>query len=293
MATNALKLLMEPKVNDTSFWKTSTTGTTSSSSSMFSSSIASILFRATLIFIIVMLVLIFVHYTIRPVFKTTVDSPGIIPTPVLQLDDKVYWQKKALVSPISVAETPIGSSASGSGYSLSIDIEIDDANQYTNLPRILFYKGGMLRKIEPSPSVTVASMVHDLSLVLALTRETNDLQVAVVTSHNNLEGVLLNNVPLRTPFRVGIVVSDNRLEVYTNGMLSRTRALGAPPKASGSAENFWPSPTRGVQLRNLHIWPAVISPGDMRGSTPALSDANFDKPSLQETASCPIPYART
>ena len=266
--------------------RTQSSYSNASSGQGLTSRLASIFFRAILIFIVVMIILVFVHYTIRPVFKIGPGNPGIIPTPSLNYDDKVFWHLKNDVAQLPVSQTPIGSSGSGTGYSLTLDIQIDDGHQYNNLPRILFYKGGSLNKVTPrnSAAVTVASMVQDLSLVFALTRDTNDLQVAVVTADNNLEGVLLYNVPLRKPFRIGIILSENSLEVYTNGLLTRTKALSAPPKTvSGS---FWPSALSGVQLRNLHIWPSVISPSEMRASSPALNTGDFDVSSLQETASC-------
>jgi len=269
------------------------------STSRFTSTLGGIFFRAILIFIVVMIVLVFVHYTIRPVFKSGSgsgngnDQPGFIPTPTLNQGDKVFWQTKRDVSQLPVSQTPIGSSSSGTAYSLTLDIQIDDAHQYNNLPRIIFYKGGSLNKVIPknSAAVTAASMVQDLSIVFALTRDTNDLQVAVVTTDNNLEGVLLYNVPLRKPFRVGVILSEKSLEVYTNGLLTRTKALTAPPKTvSGS---FWPSSLSGIQLRNLHIWPSVISPSEMRASLPALNTGDFDASSLQESASCATTAAPT
>jgi hypothetical protein len=247
------------------------------------SSLGSILLRALIVFIVIMIALIFIHFTIRPIFKTTPDSPGIISTPSPYKEDKVFWQTKEKVTPLPVSSTPIGSSDSGYNYSLTLDIQIDDAHKYDNLPRILFYKGGQLKTTQPAKKdkVSVASMIDNPSLIFSLTRDTNDLHIAVVTQKNDLEGVLLYNVPLRQSFRVGVVLSDKRLEVYTNGLLSRTRALTNPPKAVQGT--FWPSPLSGIQLRNLHIWPYVVAPQEMRAALPALSAASFDAPSLQET----------
>ena len=247
------------------------------------STLGSILLRALIVFIVIMIALIFIHFTIRPIFKTSPDSPGIISTPSPYKEDKTYWQTKQKVTPLPVSSTPIGSSDSGYNYSLTLDIQIDDAHKYDNLPRILFYKGGQLKTLSAAKKdkVSVASMIDGPSLIFSLTRDTNDLHVAVVTQKNDLEGVLLYNVPLRQQFRVGLVLSDKRLEVYTNGLLSRTRALSHPPKAVQGT--LWPSPLSGIQLRNLHIWPSVIAPQEMRAALPALSASSFEAPSLQET----------
>jgi len=268
---------------------TTTTTTPSVYTPTQPSTIGSILLRAVIVFIVVMIALVFIHFTVRPIFKTTPDSPGIISTPSPYKEDKVFWQTKQKVAPLPVSSTPIGSSDSGYNYSFSIDIQIDDAHKYDNLPRILFYRGGQYKGAQSTKKdkVTVASMIDGPSLIFSLTRDTNDLHVAVVTQKNDLEGVLLYNVPLRQAFRIGVVLSDKRLEVYTNGLLSRTRALTNPPKAVQGT--FWPSPLSGIQLRNLHIWPSVIAPQEMRGALPALSASNFEAITLQE--SCAVATA--
>jgi hypothetical protein len=248
--------------------------------------LGSVLLRALIILIIVLVVLIFIHFTIRPIFKTRADAPGIIPTPTLSRDDKVFWRKKTDVAPLDISQTPLNSSTSGNNFSLTLDIQIDDGHKYTNKPRVIFFKGADSLTVPPEQDdqVTAASLVRDGSLIFALSKDTNDLQVAVITENNNLEGVLLYNVPLRKPFRVGIVISDKRLEVYTNGLLSRTRSLSGPPRAIAGGK-FWPSQITGVQLRNLHIWPEAVAPGEMRAAIPALDVEDFDTSSLQESCS--------
>jgi hypothetical protein len=258
----------------------------SSSQSGLYSIIGSVILRALIIIIIVLVVLVFIHFTIRPIFKIKADDPGIIPTSNFSSEDKVFWLKKTDVSPLDTSQTPLKSSTSGNNFSLTLDIQIDDGHKYTNKPRIIFFKGADAAIVPPEQEdqVTAASLVKDGSLIFALSKDTNDLQVAIITENNNLEGVLLYNVPLRKPFRVGIVISDKRLEVYTNGLLSRTRSLSGPPRAITGGK-FWPSQITGVQLRNLHIWPEAVTPGEMRAAIPALNTQNFDVSSLQESCS--------
>jgi hypothetical protein len=259
---------------------------TATESGGFFKSIGSILLRALLIIVIVLIILIFIHYTIRPIFKKTPDDPGIIQMPTITGADKVFWKNKSDVSALDVAKTPLGSSTSGNNYSLCVDIEIADGYKYTGLPRIIFYKGTDLATIpnEQRERASVASMIRGGSLVFALTRDTNDLQVGIITANNNLEGVLLYNVPIRKPFRVGVIVTDTRLEVYTNGRLSRTRKLSATPAAISG--KFWPSSLGGIELRNLHIWPHVITSQEMRAAIPALASGSLDNAPSQETSSC-------
>ena len=280
-AMNALKLLGSQQSSGVSY--------NTSTSFSFEGTLTSVLFRATLIILVVLIVLLFIHYTFYPIFKMKPDQPGFISIPNVASSDAVFWTKKKDIIKLDVAKTPIGSSGTGSNYSLTIDIQIDDAQTYTGLPRIIFYKGlNALNTITEAnkAATTAAGMTTDGSLIFALNRETNDLEISIITVRQNTsEGVLLNNVPLRKAFRVGVIVSDKQLEVYTNGLLARTRALSSPPKSI--LGYFWPSPTNGIQLRNLHIWPTTILPGEMRAALPALDQSLFDTPALAETQTCP------
>jgi len=250
------------------------------------STVLSVVFRAILIILLVALILVLIHFLVYPIFKMNGDEPGFIPVPSVAGDDKLFWRTKTDVAPLAAADTPLGSTNSATNYSLTVDIQIDDAHNYTGAPRIIFYKGDNIVPIPRGrePQATIASMITNPSLVFALTRDTNDLQISVITQEGNTEGILLYNVPMRKAFRIGIILSNKTLEVYTNGMLSRTRSLTSPPKSIQG--KFWPSPTTGVQLRNLHIWPTTIMPVEMRTALPALSTSNFDVTSLQETSLC-------
>jgi len=283
---DALKLLLESKSSQQS--GTQQFLPQQSSQSDMKSTLLSVVFRAVLIILVVALILILIHFLIYPIFKVKADEPGLISVPTITSEDKLFWSTKNDIAPLAVTDTPLGSTASSSSYSLTLDIQIDDAHNYTGAPRIIFYRGDNTIRIPrgKEPQATIGSMITNPSLVFALTRDTNDLQISVITQDNNTEGILLYNVPIRKPFRIGVVLSDKVIEVYTNGLLSRTRSLSSPPKPVQG--KFWPSPTTGIQLRNLHIWPTTIMPVEMRTALPALSSSAFEVTSLQDTSTCAI-----
>jgi hypothetical protein len=283
---DALKLLLESKSSQQS--GTQQFLPQQSSQSDMKSTLLSVVFRAVLIILLVALILILIHFLIYPIFKVKADEPGLISVPTIISEDKLFWSNKNDIAPLAVTDTPLGSTASSSSYSLTLDIQIDDAHNYTGAPRIIFYRGDNTIRIPrgKEPQATIGSMIVNPSLVFALTRDTNDLQISVITQDNNTEGILLYNVPIRKPFRIGVVLSDKVIEVYTNGLLSRTRSLSSPPKPVQG--KFWPSPTTGIQLRNLHIWPTTIIPVEMRTALPALSSSAFEVTSLQDTSTCAI-----
>jgi hypothetical protein len=108
--------------------------------------------------------------------------------------------------------------------------------------------------------------------VAALLPDTNDLIVSVLNKDNNMENVVIPNIPIQEPFRLGIVLMDKALEVYINGHLMKTRTFTAPPMdvlgdiypATGIESNM-------ALVRNLKIWPRIVTSAEIRYASPSLS----------------------
>ena len=106
----------------------------------------------------------------------------------------------------------------------------------------------------------------------------NDLVISVRNSLRNSENILLSNVPVQTPFRLGVVIMDVAMEVYINGRLMKTRAFDAPPinykgmfvPPQGDASQL-------VKLSNLHLWNRVLTPSEIRYAKPDLVSSSLFK----------------
>lgn len=198
----------------------------------------------SLIFII-FLILVVVHYTIRPIFKLKPADKGFIPLPgITQADDsEIYWEKLPH-GDLDENDTIFGTgqrtisllttNPSNKNYSLCIDIYFNDLNAGANSNNI--YRKVFCR-YNPAASTNTENGL-EWSVMMKLKPETNDLIVQVRSG--DIDSVILTNVLPKTPMRIGLIVSDKYFEVYRDGKLVSTVILNTPPLSWTGA--FWGDP---------------------------------------------------
>jgi len=235
------------------------------------------------ILFVILIILLFIHYFITPIFKLRPGSPGIIPVPGWD-DGQLFWEK-GVSGMIENKNVPIQSLYYG--YSINLDVFIQNPMQFSTHPRILFSRGAVMKQT-PSGELLLG-VLDNYNLVIALLPDTTDMIVSVLNKNNQMENVVIPNIPVQDPFRVGIVIMEQALEVYINGHLMKTRSFNAPPKdvkgdiypASGTEINL-------AKLQNLKIWPRVLTTPELRDASPNLSTK--DKMSggeIPSSTSCP------
>jgi hypothetical protein len=72
----------------------------------------------------------------------------------------------------------------------------------------------------------------------------------------------IQNVPIKTPFRVTIVLTDVLLEVYLNGLLQQSVPLNLPPTMSDQYSLFYGPPAlsrQSVSVSNISYWNTVLT----------------------------------
>jgi hypothetical protein len=257
--------------------KTSNTNAGRVSGGIGGSGIGRIVAYLLAIIVVVFVILLFIHYFIKPVFRLRPGSPGIITVPGFD-DGKLFWNN---TNPGQILNKDLPISQSYFNYSMIMDMFIQNPLQFSKYPRVLFSRGAV-RKEMPSGD-TMLGVLNNYNLVIALLPDTNDLIVSVLNKDNNMENVIISNVPVQEPFRIGIVVMEMALEVYLNGRLVKTRPLAAPPKdvrgdifpASGVEANI-------AKLRNLKIWQRILTTAEIRYAKPPLS-------TVKEFSAGPIP----
>lgn len=83
-------------------------------------------------------------------------------------------------------------------------------------------------------------------------------------SQSYRESVRLVDIPMDIPFRIGINVSGQVLEVYLNCKLEITKVLSGTPR---QVEDVWyglaGSAAAQAQIQNLYIWPRPLSADEM------------------------------
>lgn len=218
------------------------------------------------IIIVLFAILIFVHFFITPVFKFKPGGSGLIRVPGFD-DGKLFWKDDSTLIPNK--NTTI--SDMNCNYSLIMDIFIENPLQFSTRPRVLFDRGGM-KKAQPSNEDTLMSIYTNYNLVVALEPNVNDLIVSTLNTTNNMESIIIPNVPVQEPFRLGIVLMSKMMEVYINGELMKTHTFNIDLKDSvGDISGPSGPDTNVFKVRNLKIWPRPLTTGEIRESTPEMT----------------------
>jgi hypothetical protein len=240
-----------------------------------------------LVILVILIILIVVHYTITPIFRFTPGGKGFITVPGITRDDgAIYWEQTYPHGTLLEKDTIFdGAPAISKNYTLSIDFYFNDLNNGINStnPRPLFYRYNPVGE------------GLDYSVGIFLDPQVNDMHVMVRTVNNDIEVIKIRNIVAKVPIRIGVVVGEQYFEAYRNGQLVATRRLRSAPKAAGGI--FWAEPGSQVSTTsnggsgcapissgplggavNLHLWRRVLSPGELKFSTPALPEAALFKP---------------
>lgn len=225
------------------------------------------------IFVVIIIILMFIHYFITPIFQLNPGGPGVIPVPGMK-DSKLYWTKQPVQS-LKDTDTILGQQSAN--WSFTLDFFIEEPLTISKSPRILFQRGGELNQNSTSPTLT--GIAPNYNMCIALSPDTTDMIVSTLNVDNNMESVIVQNVPVQTPFRIGVVLMENVMEVYVNGMLYKTRKFA---KSIKQTHGLFVPPTGDMQtlgkVMNLQIWKRVISPSEMRYAKPALASHKHFNP---------------
>jgi len=220
------------------------------------------------IVIVLLAILLFVHFLITPIFQFTPGGPGVIPVPGTN-DGMVYWKTYPNDPVLDASGAILGNQAAN--WSMSLDVFIAEPLQFNSgQERVLFERSTKL-------------LADTYNLRISLLPDKTDLRVSVLNSSRNEEYVDVTNVPVQSPFRIGVVLLDRVMEVYVNGRLYRTLPLSAPVLNEGGG-------IRGPQgdmatlakVKNLILWKRPITPSEMRYARPALASASDFGPSQMQ-----------
>jgi hypothetical protein len=215
--------------------------------------------------IITLLILVLVHFTITPIFKTRPGAKGYIPLPGSD-DSSLYWKKNTSPNIINDIQTSLGSTYQN--WSMLLDIQIDNPTSNTNYPRLLFLRGKQTS--EPTgiydENDTILKIAPDFNLAIYLDRLTNDLNVSVQTLERGMQTLTIQNVPVRKPIRLGVMAGSRVLEVYINGYLVKSKAFTKDVRnVTGVLQPPFDSIlSTTAQIANLRVWPRPLSPSEFR-----------------------------
>lgn len=248
-------------------------------------------------FFILFIFLFFINSTIYPVFSFMDGDGGLLRVPTTNDSTKTFTDKPPTWD-ISGTIPDLACS----GYTMALDVYLQNAfGQSSRVPKVFLYQSkqklatltgltdtseSILARFSP-PTPTATS--GDSNLIVWFDALVNDMKFGVVTRTTGAATKTLNvttvqNIPLNTPFRLGIVFSQEFLEIYINGKLEKTTVFrpNAQPISIGSTSTskskvFGPiQPVgAGVQIGNLYYWPYTATPTQMQINGSVISPATF------------------
>jgi len=241
-------------------------------------------------------ILLFIHYTLYPIFQFQPGGKGLLPVPGFK-DNRTFWQPTTpLTNPlrdISDQQVFTNGDPLSSNWAFTLDISIICplkqviGNQNKPAYRIIFSRGGSVPATITSD--TIRGILDSYNVAIALAPATNDLIVSVLDAKSNSAEITIPNIIVNQPFRIGVCLMDMAFEVYLNGKLVKTSTIKnsinsfkglfhGPQKGSGSATDM----TDIVRVGNLNVWSRLVSPAEIRYAQPSLM------PAIKEDAACTL-----
>jgi hypothetical protein len=258
----------------------------------------------------IFLILLLVHFTVKPIFRFVPGGKGFIGIPGTS-DDKVYWNERKQPLPRSMAPLEIDDLASypfDKNFSFSVDLYVRKVPETAVKNRVILIKstapdasGNTLFETAPAAGIdNIDSYMNPTSgkkgaMVMYLT-ETNDLVVTFFNNSSNSSIAYASrpiyNIPLYTPFRITVVTEERMFTLYMNGKQVFQRIIpntltAATPQRFYSPPSWAESPSKTIFLQNFHLWPRAINSTEVAQAQPALArTADFDMPAEAGGTSC-------
>jgi hypothetical protein len=240
--------------------------------------------------LVIGLILLVLDHWVHPIFKRTPGGPGYVMIPGTDKSE-LYWDTPKTVSNILIglpSPNEIQQSTNlieaQSNYSITLDVLINDEypqqtiSPYKDLQRTFFAMG---------PSIVEPSMTFSLD------NQKNTVYMNVYDKNARVQTAVLDNVPVHTPFRIGIVKSPYAMEAYLNGLLVKTIQLRSsyinpttgdkifapsnitytPPTKQGSTPAAPISLAAGIKALNLRLFANSIEPNEMQARMSDLASA--------------------
>jgi hypothetical protein len=249
------------------------------------STIVSWMFYISLTLFILFLILVFIHFTMLPVFSFSPNDSGFLPVPTIS-DQQTAFTKNPSTSDVSAKFTEVPPCS----YTVAADIYLSGNFFSSSIPRVLLYRS-IRGSVSPPPTDTSANLVTrypDTNMLLWLDSMKNDLYVSVITSTTGTASTArletseaVQNIPVKNVFRVTVVFTQQFAEIYINGKLQQTMAIKGPPVTVAPTAEFYPvikSIGPNVLISNLSFWPRVLTSREVAAyGSPVSNNAFFSK----------------
>ena len=199
------------------------------------------------------------HFIGVPIFSFVTGDNGIISVPVPTTIQTAF------------PTAPIGSDLScnfvtvpSTGYTISFDAFLQGDFITSTVPRVLLYRSQAPVSLTSTDTMgSLLSLFGNSNILVYMDPLNNDLYVSALKMNSTYVTTdAIKNVPLRSPFRITIVVSDNFLEVYLNGDLKQMLPYNGRIISSPSSTYFFGPPAivnQSIKVGNIQLWNSILS----------------------------------
>jgi hypothetical protein len=237
------------------------------------------LYYGALLIFVIFLILIFVNFTVYPIFALTPNDPGIIVISGAGDRELAYTtsdQNPALPGNARNKKIPQTTLPDICNYTLGVDIlisTITPQNQKTYPIPIFYRDSAAVTTYADAIPTALASTYRNTNIIVWADGTTKDIQVTLITTdstgaviHKSMDKPI-TQIYVSTWFRLTLVVASSFTEVYVNGsLISTINTANTLKQIQGN--DFYPPPVAsdagGVQIANMAMWPRLLTAKEIR-----------------------------
>ncbi len=215
------------------------------------------------------LFLIGIHYTVTPVFSFFPGDAGVIP--IAAAGEKIICSPAAFLPYTQKCEYK-ATKLVAFNVAFAFDLFVN-SDFTTTVPRVVLYKSAQTTPVTMMATDTEAGLSAKFpasNFVIFVDALKNDLKLMLQTKADTAATAtqeihtVIENLPLRTPVRIGLVVFTKHIEVYQDGNLVATVAAPTNLLRDETSEMYLYGPPQfvsgSVKVARITYWPYVISP---------------------------------
>jgi len=222
-------------------------------------------------------ILLCIDQWITPIFQRAPGDGAYIPIPGID-SSELFWANSVNVTDITIGipapatagTTPLTTSVieNQGNYGITMDVLIQDEYPQT------LGKDSSGNDITHRTFFLIGSDVNHPILNVSLDNKTNTCVITAIDSSKQLQSIEIDNVPIHSPFRIGISMSPLVMEGYLNGLLVKTRQLKSTTVLPiTGAKIFAPANiiingnvvSKGIKVRNVRCFGYTVPSSEMNG----------------------------
>jgi hypothetical protein len=229
----------------------------------------------------IFLILVFVNFTIYPIFALTPNDPGIIVVAGTSDREMAYTSSDGNAAipankrNLKLTRTTLPDICN---FTIGVDVKID-VNTNTNIttyPIPIFYRGSVPVGLTDASAANVnkvSSTYNNTNIILWADGTTKEIQLTIVTTDVNGDSVEQSMAktiePIFAPkwFRITVVLASTFAEVYLNGSLISTLSITNTLKQINNTDFYPPVVTPdvgGITIANMSMWPRLLTSKEIR-----------------------------